>query len=346
MSEKPLRIVNALAPIRIADNGGWTDTWFAGYGKVFHIAVTPGVEVQMQVFRAGGARPPTTIHVENYDDRYSFERPNGVYGKHPLIEAIFDYIPVPEEYAVELSIFSEVPGGCSTGTSAAVSVAVIGALDALTPGRLSAHEVAAVAQRVETELLKQQCGIQDQIASAYGGINFIEMFNYPHAAVSQIGLTEVLERELEARLALIFVGETHSSSDMHRMVIRGLEDAGPEAPKLAPLRLTAARSKDALAAGDFAALGRAMIDNTEAQRNLHRDLVGPRHQRIIDVARECGAIGWKVNGAGGAGGSVTLLSGADRTEKRSMLHAIGSADPQFRNIPIQLSRRGLCVWES
>ncbi len=40
-SQKPLRIVNSVAPIRICDNGGWTDTWFAEHGKIFSIAAYP-----------------------------------------------------------------------------------------------------------------------------------------------------------------------------------------------------------------------------------------------------------------------------------------------------------------
>ena len=43
----PWRILNAVAPIRICDLGGWTDTWFAEHGKVFNIGVHPGVEVQV-----------------------------------------------------------------------------------------------------------------------------------------------------------------------------------------------------------------------------------------------------------------------------------------------------------
>jgi len=27
--QRPLRIINSTAPIRVCDNGGWTDTWFA-----------------------------------------------------------------------------------------------------------------------------------------------------------------------------------------------------------------------------------------------------------------------------------------------------------------------------
>ena len=37
--ERPLRIINSVAPIRICDNGGWTDTWFAEYGKIFNIEI-------------------------------------------------------------------------------------------------------------------------------------------------------------------------------------------------------------------------------------------------------------------------------------------------------------------
>jgi D-glycero-alpha-D-manno-heptose-7-phosphate kinase len=81
------------------------------------------------------------------------------------------------------------------------------------------------------------------------------------------------------------------------------------AKQLEALRATAEPSRDALYAGDFAALGQAMIQNTEAQRNLHPDLINPDADRVIEIARTYGALGWKVNGAGGAGGSLTILCG-------------------------------------
>lgn len=341
-----LRVVNSVAPIRICDNGGWTDTWFAKYGKVFNIAVYPYAEVQLRIRRQSAERSTITIHAENYGQRYTIEKPNGNYDKNPLLEAAIDYMHIPPHLALEVSIFSEAPAGCSTGTSAAVSVALIGALDCLTSGRLTAHEVARTAHKIETELLKQQCGIQDQLASAYGGINFIDMHDYPHASVSPIFVSNAIWWELENRLGLIFLGQSHSSSAVHQKVIRELEDAGPEAKKLQPLRRTAERSRDALFAGDFRALGQAMIDNTLAQAELNAALVSPAHQRIIDIAKEFGAIGYKVNGAGGDGGSVTILSDGNATRKRQMLAAIEAADEKYRTIPLYLSRFGLRVWDS
>ena len=340
-----LRLIHSQAPIRVCDNGGWSDTWFAGHGQVFHIAVVPGVEVQMKVFAQNPGEPRITIHAENYGDRYSIDPPQGSYSKHPLIEAAMEFMGIPLGAAVEVSIHSEVPAGCSTGTSAAVSTALIGALDMLRGGRLAAHEVALAAQRIETQMLGLQCGIQDQIASAYGGINFIDMYNYPHASVSRLHVPETLLWELEARLSLVFVGQSHNSSDVHKQVIAELERGGSADAKLEPIRRCAREAKEALCAGDLLRLGHSMIDNTAAQEALHPELVGVHHRAIIEIARAHHAIGWKVNGAGGEGGSITLLSGPDYAERRAMLHAI-EANGQYREIPIRLSPEGLRVWES
>jgi D-glycero-alpha-D-manno-heptose-7-phosphate kinase len=346
VSDDVLRIVNAAAPVRICDNGGWTDTWFAGRGCVLNLAVYPFVEVQMKVRRHAGGPERITIHAENYGERYTIAEPHGRYGKHPLLEAAMDFMHIPAEVAIEVAIYSEVPGGASTGTSAAVSVALIGALDALTPGRMTSGEAAAAAHRIETDLLKLQSGIQDQLASAHGGINFIEMHDYPHATVHPVRLPESMWWELESRLVLVYLGESHSSSAVHEMVIAHLEKAGPEASELVGLREAAVRSKEALLAGDLDAFGRAMIDNTEAQRALHPDLVGPAHRQVIEVAQRHDAVGWKVNGAGGDGGSVTILSSVDRSARRTLIRDIEAANPGFRHIPVRLSRFGLRVWES
>lgn len=342
-TRRPLTLINSVAPIRVCDNGGWTDTWFAGHGRIFNIGVYPYAEVQIAVYPDADREARIIINAENYGERYAV-RPEVHWDKHPLLEAAIAYMRLPTELSFEVTIYSEAPGGASTGTSAAVTVALIGALDALTPGRLTPHEVALAAQRIETELLGQQCGIQDQLCAAYGGINYIEMHHYPHASVSPIVVPNATWWELERRLALIYLGKSHQSTAVHEMVIRGLEDAGPNCPQIEDLRSTAPRSRDALYAGDFAALGAAMIDNTEAQRRLHPDLISPAHQRIIDIAREHGALGWKVNGAGGDGGSVTLLCGDSSQAKRALIREVEQDNPLHRNIPIYLSRYGLRVW--
>ena len=86
---------------------------------------------------------------------------------------------------------------------------------------------------------------------------------------------------MERRLSLIYLGKSHCSSDVHEKVIRNLADAGPDCKQLADLRRTAEASRDALVAGDFAALGRAMVENKEAQGRLHAEIIGRDAARVI-----------------------------------------------------------------
>jgi len=88
-----------------------------------------------------------------------------------------------------------------------------------------------------------------------------------------------------------------------------------------------------------------MADNTAAQADLHQALVNAEARELIALAQEHGAIGWKVNGAGGDGGSITLLCGESASARRSLLRTITQSNPLFQQIPIYLSRFGLRVWE-
>jgi D-glycero-alpha-D-manno-heptose-7-phosphate kinase len=346
---QPLRIINSVAPIRICDIGGWTDTWFAKHGAIFNIAVYPFVQTQVFVYPRAARPERVTLFAENYGDRFSIEPDHLLLkGKHALIEAAFALMKLPEDIAIEVHLYADVPPGASTGTSAAVSTALIGALDLLTPGRLTPHEVAQTAHRIETEVLGLQCGIQDQIASAYGGINFIEMTDYPRASVSPVQIPNSVWWELERRLMLVYLGSAHVSSDVHKQVIAGFEASGADDARLKGLREEARNAKNALLTGDFTALAKAMNANTDWQSKMHPGILGEQARAVIAIAKSCGAQGWKLNGAGGNGGSLTLLFGPISHDKRRFTAALASSALPLgaaQVIPIYLSRFGLRVWE-
>ena len=127
---------------------------------------------------------------------------------------------------------------------------------------------------------------------------------------------------------------------MHRQVIENVGRHGSEV--FARLRDAAVAARDAVVARDLDAFGRAMIANTEAQSSLHRDLVGVDARRVIEIAAAQGVVGWKVNGAGGDGGSVTILS-ATREAKDALEHRVAVLDTRYRVLPIQISSVGLQV---
>jgi D-glycero-alpha-D-manno-heptose-7-phosphate kinase len=341
-----MRTVTARAPIRICDCGGWTDTWFARHGRVFNIAIHPCAEVRIGVFPASPGRPPVVLDVVDYGDRYAPALLPDRWDRHPLLEAAVASVGLPHSLCVDVRISSGVPAGAATGTSAAVTVALIGALWQLNGRPIDRRAVARAAHEVETKMLGQQSGIQDQICSALGGVNDITMTSYPDAEVRPLVASAAFLAALERRLSVVLLGGGHRSSDLHRRVIGRLEGLGPECPELQVMRQCAAEAIRAFEAEDLAALGLAMSANTDAQRRLHDDLVCRDADAVIAAARAHGAAGWKVNGAGGEGGSLTLL-GADSADARwEMLAAIQAECPTFRCIRPTLDMDGLRVTDA
>jgi len=326
-------VIEVSVPVRICDNGGWTDTWFGGPGRVLNIAIKPGVNVSIR--RAPG-RGEVVLDVEG-SDPYVVQPRQPRAPRHALVEAAIDAFPPPADAVVEVEVRSAVPPGCGAGTSAAVAVAVLGGLAAVRSEPISPREIAYAAHRLEVEVLGLESGIQDQLSAAYGGINYLEIDTYPDATVQQLPDWD----ELEAALTLVYLGRAHVSSAVHRQVIEGVRRPEP-ADALARLRTAAVAARDAVLARDLYAFGHAMIANTDAQRALHPLLVGTDAAGIIEFARRQGAIGWKVNGAGGDGGSVTILSrGSDA--KAEFERRVSRLDRRVRVLALEIATAGLTV---
>jgi len=326
-------VIEAIAPVRICDIGGWTDTWFGGPGRIVHLAAAPGVTVVIRPLeREGGV----VVHARDFTDRYAIVPGTPRVPRHPLLEAAIDAFPPPPDGGVEITVESGVPAGCGTGTSAAVAVALIGALVALRSEVLSSRQVAAAAHRLEVQTLGEESGVQDQLCAACGGLNFIAIDHYPEATVEPLPAWD----ELGPRLSLIFLGRGHHSSEVHRQVIEDVGQRGTDA--LARLREAAVAARAAVLAQDLHAFGTTMTANTDAQAALHPALVGADARRVIDVAARERAVGWKVNGAGGDGGSVTLLSATPKAARELEQHVSG-LDARYRVLPITASAAGLVV---
>ncbi len=335
------RVLRASAPHRVCDNGGWTDTWFAGSGQVCNIAVEPAVEVELRCRPAAGEAG--RVVVDAAGDRYELTGGDPRAGRQPLLEACVAELPPDPGWDVEVRVRSAMPPGAATGTSAAVAVALLAALDALRDERRGPGELAALAHRVETDRLGLQSGVQDQLAAAHGGVSWIEVGPFPAARVEPVEVPAEAWDRLDSQLVLVYLGRPHRSSAVHEMVIADLELRGGDSPVLAGLRDAAAALRAALAAGDLGATGAALTRNTELQAQLHPALVGEAARAVIGAARAAGALGWKVNGAGGDGGSVSVLTGPDAAARRRLVGSLAEIAPGARVVPTRLRRAGVTV---
>jgi D-glycero-alpha-D-manno-heptose-7-phosphate kinase len=323
--------ITATAPVRVCDAGGWTDTWFAARGTVCSIAVEPGARVVLELTDEPEPRP-VLLDVELTGERYPLDEDGAA--RHPLLEAAVRRYPLPAGRGATIRVGAAVPPGSGVGTSAAVVVALVHALWSAREATAT-HDALALAHAAHgIEIgLGLQSGVQDQHASAHGGCNRIDIA-YPHATVERIAVSDDVVAALDARLVTVYLGRPHRSSLVHEQVITTLDLA-----RLEPLRAAAVNAAGALARGDLDAYGAALRDNTCAQAALHPDLVSTDAHALIEIARRHGAPGWKVNGAGGDGGSTTILAPHDDAARAAMLADI-DAVPSWRRLHHRVAAEG------
>jgi len=217
-------------------------------------------------------------------------------------------------------------------------VALIAALARFSRKNLIQREIAKLAHELEIDELKLESGVQDQYAAAFGGINFMEI-DYPSVKASQIKLDDNKICRLENQLILVYLS-SRSSNEMHKAVITNYKnDDATTVNSLEQIKDCAYEMKDAINSENLGLMGKIMNKNWKAQKNLHSSMVNPIIKKIEKLAENHGAIGFKLNGAGG-GGSATILAGIGSEYRlKRKLYKEG-----FQILPIKLNLKGVQTW--
>lgn len=253
----------------------------------------------------------------------------------PAVAAILERADaVPPDACLRLKISSPVPAGASLGTSAAVVVALLRAIDALLlGGSRTADELARLAHRVETAYCGLESGVQDQWAAAHATAAVMEVGRFgrhaetPTVTHRPLHLAPSTLDAIDTRLVTVVLG-SHDSSAVYRMVIDAVDADRDAARRVAALAALASHAASCLEAGDLEGWGATLTAATDGQSALHPDLVGPAHRAAIGCARDHGALGWKVNGAGGSGGSLTALV-PNAAQARALAGRVARAGPDL-----------------
>ncbi len=316
-------IVCSRAPVRIDLAGGWTDVPpFADRegGAVVNVALSHYTYASVQPRDEPGVR----IKSGDYDAVIEAPDTNGLRydGTLDLVKAALRAAALPG--GLHVMTHADTPPGSGLGTSAALGVALTGALNILAAERLSAHEVAATATRLEVEELGIAGGKQDQLAAALGGINYMQFGAHPPIA-SRLAVDSATRNELERRLVLCYSGISRLSGDIIERVQRAYNDGQPATCEaLRTMRDLARRCKSILLRGELGELGPLLRRNWECQKQLHPSVTNADVERLFAVAERSGALGGKACGAGGGGCLVFWSELGAEHELRRALAAAGA----------------------
>lgn len=334
------RIIMARAPVRNADLGGWRDTRLFKSGKVLNMAIRLYTYVSLVPQGEKG------FQIESHDmgeSEYIRNLRDMEYaGALGLLKAAIGSSGV--KGGLKLIVRSEAPPASGLGSSAALAVATLGALNYRLGRNFLPHRIAAQAQRLETEFLRLECGVQDQLASAFGGINFIEV-NYPDARVTPVPVSDATLCELETSMLVVYTGKSHFSSGTHKHVIANFEAKDPRVLRAFDgLDTTAELGLEALMSGDMRRYAEALNVNWRYQKDLDDTITTPLVNDLEKQVRKHGCIGFKLNGAGAGGTAVMICA---RNTQKAVLSVIEKKFPgmQAHRAKIDIGRcQGLQVW--
>lgn len=218
---------------------------------------------------------------------------------HPIFREALRLVGI--EGGVEISSSADVPAGTGLGSSSSFTVGLLHVLAAYQGRYVASETLGETASHLEIDVLGEPIGRQDQYAAAFGGLNVIEFRANGQVRVEPLTVARSTVDELERRLLMFYTGEQRETrsvlSDQGKQVASD-EDKFRATAKMVELVY---EMRDALFANDLEAFGELLHRNWELKRSLSKHISNPVVDDAYARAREAGAAGGKLLGAGGGG---------------------------------------------
>ena len=283
------------SPLRITLGGGGTDlpSYYRKYGG-FLVAGAIDKYVYVTVMRP---------FIEGIFLKYShLEHVNLVDEvKHPIIREAIRMLGFRTPQ-LEITTLADIPSGTGLGSSGSFTTALLKALYAHRRRLLHPDELAELACEIEINCLGEPIGKQDQYIASYGGLTCFTFNQDDTVEARPLKLSMSSMFDLEDNLLLFFTGFSRSAGSILADQKTRTEKA--DAEMIANLHFAkelGLRSCAALENGDTNEFGELMHAHWEHKRIRTVGMSNPQIDEWYELARQNGAIGGKLVGAGGGG---------------------------------------------
>ena len=322
-------IVRARAPLRLSFGGGGTE--LSPYLDMFGGHVLNST-INLHAYATLAPSPDGKVHFIAADkgetvicdalDQLSIEQGLplhcGVYNR--IVREYNGGKPIP----LTLTTMCEAPIGSGLGSSSTLTVAMLKAYDEYLGLALGEYDLAHLAYQTERLDLGLSGGMQDQYSAAFGGFNFIEFHSLEHVIVNPLRVRHWIVSELESSLVLYYTGTSRQSAELIMEQTREINAASTErVERLHRIKALAVDMKTMLLKGDLNGFGKTLDRSWMEKRQMSANISNSEIDRIYERAKDNGAIGGKITGAGG-GGFMMLL--CDPARRMDVLRVLGAED--------------------
>jgi len=318
------------SPVRISFGGGGTDLPI--YYEQFGGAVL-SVAINKYFYTILGARNDGRVQVISSDLRV-FENWHDIANMSLQGSELEIPLAVLKEVgttvSVDLFLASEIPPGTGLGSSASVCVNILKTLTNYLHRPMSKYQLAEQAFHIARNVLGKHVGKQDEYAAAFGGLNYISFREDGSSDVEPLDLDPAILREFQSNLMLFFTGSAHHSwSILQEQESSTRAHTTSTLEALHEVKAVALRMREALKAGELHRFGELLHESWQAKRRISNKISTPRIDQLYACARDHGAIGGKITGAGGGGFLLLYCDAANRHPVHEALSKQGIQEMAF-----------------
>ena len=323
-------MIIAQTPLRLSFFGGGTDfpSYYASAANA-HGGAVVGVSIDKYIFVIVKERFDDKIYI-NYSQKEIVDTVDQV--QHELVREAMRLTGVSG--GVEITTLADVPSeGSGLGSSSAVTVGLLQALWTFRGEIRTADQLAAEACRLELEVLGRPMGVQDAYFSALGGVRKFVFGPDDPARIHwrRVELPQERISQLSNSLLLFYTHRTRKSSSILSTQLQNIPD---RMSVLDQLRELAHEGTRCLEAGEFDRFGRLLHDGWVLKTQMADGITDKGIDEIYEGAREAGALGGKVAGAGGGGFLLLYCPLGAQDAVRARLNG------SVRELPFRFERDG------
>lgn len=248
--------------------------------------------------------------------------------QHPLIREALRLTEVGAPY-LEITSMADIPAGTGLGSSASFTTALLKALHALKKNLIHPQELAEQACHIEIDLLKEPIGKQDQYIAAYGGITCFRFLPNHQVEAWPLKIDTDTLYNLEDNLLMFFTGYSRSASVvLQEQDAKSKQNDKEMIANLHFIKELGRESKEALEAGNLERLAELMNVHWEHKKQRSANMSNDHIDHWYQLARQNGALGGKLIGAGGGG--FLIFYAEDKVRLRRAMREAGLQEVRFR----------------
>jgi D-glycero-alpha-D-manno-heptose-7-phosphate kinase len=231
---------------------------------------------------------------------------------------------------IEIVSIADVPAGTGLGSSSAYLVGLLNALHALSQDQATPQKLAEEACHIEIEVLRKPIGKQDQYMAAFGGLTELDIKADGSVSAARLRLDVDLVESLERNILMFYTNEMRDAAAILEKQDKATRAKDPVVVKsLRTIKDIGLEISDAISKGNLRRFGELLDVHWQSKKRLSEGITNPQIDAWYELAKQNGAIGGKISGAGG-GGFLMLYCEENRPRLREVMRAAGLRELKFR----------------